>query len=73
MKDWRADPAGSILELMSAHESPHGPSSSGTIRVGGDPDGLVTYLIDLPPEAVFFSKPYDLSKIVDRLNAFAKK
>jgi DNA-binding NtrC family response regulator len=28
--------------------------------------------IDLPPEAAFFSKPYDLSKIVDRLNAFAK-
>jgi YesN/AraC family two-component response regulator len=27
--------------------------------------------IDLPPEATFFSKPYDLSKIVDRLNALA--
>ena len=27
-------------------------ASSGTIRVGGDPDGLLTYLIDLPPEAL---------------------
>lgn len=25
-------------------------ASRGSIRVGGDPDGLMTYLIDLPPE-----------------------
>jgi hypothetical protein len=25
---------------------------SGSIRVGGDPDGFLTYLIDLPPEAL---------------------
>jgi hypothetical protein len=38
---------------MSAHEETSGTgSSSGTIRVGGDPDGLLTYLIDLPPEAL---------------------
>jgi hypothetical protein len=38
---------------MSAHEETSGTgSSSGTIRVGGDPDGLLTYLIDLAPEAL---------------------
>jgi hypothetical protein len=38
---------------MNAQEqSRRGPASSGTIRVGGDPDGLMTYLIDLPPEAL---------------------
>lgn len=38
---------------MSAYKQPsNGEASGGTIRVGGDPDGLVTYLIDLPPEAL---------------------
>src|ERR1700744_3875236 len=27
-------------------------SSSSSVRVGGDPDGLQTYLVDLPPEAL---------------------
>jgi hypothetical protein len=38
---------------MSAQQQfRRGQSPSGTIRVGGDPDGLMTYLIDLPPEAL---------------------
>jgi hypothetical protein len=38
---------------MNAHEqTSHRPSSSGTIRVGGEPGGPVTYLVDLPPEAL---------------------
>jgi hypothetical protein len=38
---------------MSAHEQPADrEASGGTIRVGGDPNGLLTYLIDLPPEAL---------------------
>jgi hypothetical protein len=37
---------------MNAQESPNAGSSSGSIRVGGDPDGLMTYLIDLAPEAL---------------------
>jgi hypothetical protein len=37
---------------MSAQDSPGEGSSSGTIRVGGDRDGLMTYLIDLSPEAL---------------------
>lgn len=38
---------------MSAHEqSSHRDSTGGRIRVGGDADGLLTYLIDLEPEAL---------------------
>jgi hypothetical protein len=37
---------------MSANDPHRDGSSAGTIRVGGDPDGLLTYLIDLPPEAL---------------------
>src|ERR1700712_4729681 len=38
---------------MSTQEQPAGPEASGgTIRVGGGPDGLMTYLIDRPPEAL---------------------
>jgi hypothetical protein len=38
---------------MSAEEQhSHEPSSPGAIHVGGDPDGLMTYLVDLPPEAL---------------------
>jgi hypothetical protein len=38
---------------MSVYEQPSDrESSGGTIRVGGGPDGLMTYLIDLPPEAL---------------------
>jgi hypothetical protein len=33
-------------------ESSTGGSSCGPIRVGGDPEGLMTYLIDLSPEAL---------------------
>nr|WP_294511348.1 hypothetical protein [uncultured Rhodopila sp.] len=40
---------------MSAQQQPGqerpGPAS-GPIRVGGTPDGLLTYLVDLPPEAL---------------------
>jgi hypothetical protein len=44
---------------MSAHEEPTGPEQptgratpGAGIRVGGDPGGPLTYLIDLPPEAL---------------------
>jgi hypothetical protein len=38
---------------MSVHEQPSDrEASGGAIRVGGGPDGLMTYLIDLPPEAL---------------------
>jgi hypothetical protein len=37
---------------MNAQHPNSDGTSAGTIRVGGDPDGLVTYLIDLPPEAL---------------------
>lgn len=36
---------------MSAHEQPQ-RDDGGTIRVGGGPGGAVTYLVDLPPEAL---------------------
>jgi len=38
---------------MSVHEQPSGRATrGGTIRVGGDSNGVLTYLIDLPPEAL---------------------
>jgi hypothetical protein len=38
---------------MSVHEqNSNRETSGGTIRVGGDPDGMMTYLVDLPPEAL---------------------
>jgi hypothetical protein len=38
---------------MSVHERPSGSETSGgSIRVGGDVNGVLTYLIDLPPEAL---------------------
>jgi hypothetical protein len=38
---------------MSVQEPPSDrEATGGTIRVGGGPDGLMTYLIDLPPEAL---------------------
>ena len=49
---------GSILVEMSAHEQSSNrqefgsEASAGRIRVGGGPDGLMTYLVDLPPEAL---------------------
>jgi hypothetical protein len=50
---WRAVAAGSILTGMSVQQPhPNPEASGGTIRVGGGPDGLMTYLIDLPPEAL---------------------
>ena len=53
MQHWRAGLPGSILNQMSAHEHPgDGESKPRTVRVGGSPDGLMTYLIDLPPEAL---------------------
>jgi hypothetical protein len=52
-RHWRAGACGSILVLMNATEQPTGRTSTGgTIRVGGDPGGPMTYLIDLPPEAL---------------------
>ncbi len=35
---------------------------SGTIRVGGDPDGLLTYLIEMPPEALPSVRKRDLER-----------
>jgi hypothetical protein len=53
MQHWRRVVSGSILRKMSAQQqSSDREASGGTIRVGGNPDGLVTYLIDLPPEAL---------------------
>jgi hypothetical protein len=38
---------------MIAQRPPPRPAApDGGIRVGGDPDGLLTYLVDLPPEAL---------------------
>lgn len=38
---------------MSVQQQPSDrEASGGSIRVGGGPDGLMTYLIDLPPEAL---------------------
>jgi hypothetical protein len=52
-RHWRGVPLGSILSAMNAQKQyPDHEPSSGTIRVGGNPDGLLTYLIDLPPEAL---------------------
>ena len=44
--DWRRSHARSILPTMETHEQP--PS----IRVGTSPDGSVTYLVAVPPEAL---------------------
>src|SRR5476649_19445 len=53
MPHWRGGACGSILGSMSAQEQPTGQQSpGGTIRVGGDPGGPMTYLIDLPPESL---------------------
>ena len=53
IKPWRGGACGSILKLMSVQEQPlDREASGGTIRVGGDPDGLMTYLVDLSPEAL---------------------
>ena len=50
---WRSDACRSILTTMSADRQHTGENASGAaIRAGGDPDGLMTYLIDLPPEAL---------------------
>ena len=37
---------------MSAQDPHSDQSSAGTIRVGGEANGMVTYLIDLPPESL---------------------
>jgi hypothetical protein len=48
---WRPGPLWIILAAMSAHrQHTSRDMHGGTIRVGGGPDGLVTYLINLPPE-----------------------
>jgi len=53
MGHWRGGARGSILTGMSVREQPADSKASGAaIRVGGGPDGLMTYLIDLPPEAL---------------------
>ncbi|HEX2941892.1 MAG TPA: hypothetical protein VHO91_12665 [Rhodopila sp.] len=36
----------------ATQDSVHGDSPRPTIRVGGGPDGFMTYLIDLPPESL---------------------
>jgi hypothetical protein len=63
LKHWRERSLRSILEVMSAQDRFfHGLASSGTIRVGGDPNGLVTYLVDLPPEALPSVRRRDLER-----------
>jgi hypothetical protein len=53
MQHWRSAAGGSILKAMSVQDPPSNPEASGgTIRVGGTPDGFMTYLVDLPPEAL---------------------
>lgn len=52
MRHWRATPARSMFRPMNAQHPHSQGTSAGTIRVGGVSDGLVTYLIDLPPEAL---------------------
>lgn len=53
MRHWRGAAGGSILIVMSVYEQASSrQASGGPIRVGGSPDGLMTYLIDLPPEAL---------------------
>jgi hypothetical protein len=53
MQHWRGVACGSILSGMSVHEQPSNrEASGGAVRVGGGPDGFMTYLIDLPPEAL---------------------
>jgi hypothetical protein len=50
---WRDTALGSIFIPMSVHDSYSGREApGGTVRVGDGPDGLMTYLIDLPPEAL---------------------
>jgi hypothetical protein len=44
--DWRDPSGGFILASMSPREQPQ------SVRVGAGPDGSLTYLIDLPPEAL---------------------
>jgi len=54
-RPWRAHRRGSILMAMSAHHqhSKERPKEQpGTIRIGGTPDGFVTYYVNLPPEAL---------------------
>jgi hypothetical protein len=42
-----------MLACMFAQRPPSSPADpGGRIRVGGDPDGQLTYLVDLPPEAL---------------------
>lgn len=41
-----------MLEAMSAQDPRGSTSSAGSIRVGGSPGGPLTYLVDLPPEAL---------------------
>ena len=47
---------------MSAHRHPEDTDPSGkTIRIGGEPGGPMTYLIDLPPEALPSVRERDLA------------
>jgi hypothetical protein len=50
-RPWRGTAGRSILPSMSAQQQSN-TETSGPIRVGGTPGGLVTYLVDLPPEAL---------------------
>lgn len=50
-RDWRGGPRGSILTLMSVQEQPQ-QRDGRTIQIGGGPGGSITYLVDLPPEAL---------------------
>lgn len=50
-RHWRGGLRGSILPSMSVQEQPQHEDGR-TIRVGGGPDGSITYLVDLPPEAL---------------------
>lgn len=65
---WRGGARGSILVAMNAHEHPSDRQtygrgeSGGSIRVGGGPDGVMTYLIDVPPEALPSVSKRDLER-----------
>jgi hypothetical protein len=51
-RHWRTAPRGSILMPMSAQEQSANRKPPATICVGSTPGGLLTYHVNLPPEAL---------------------
>jgi hypothetical protein len=63
MQHWRGGPSGSILRGMSVYDhAGDREASGGTIRVGGGPDGLMMYFVDLSPEALPSVRKSDLER-----------